>query len=74
VVVCVDTSVAHLSGALGKPTFLLLPYNPDWRWLLERTDSPWYPTMQLYRQEQLWNWQSALEKVSADLQRMTSKL
>ncbi len=67
VVVCVDTSVAHLSGALGKPTFLLLPYNPDWRWLLERTDSPWYPTMHLYRQTQLGSWQSALEKVSADL-------
>jgi ADP-heptose:LPS heptosyltransferase len=67
VVVCVDTSVAHLSGALGKPTFLLLPYNPDWRWLLERTDSPWYPTMKLFRQEQFGSWQSALEKVSADL-------
>jgi hypothetical protein len=67
VVVCVDTSVAHLSGAMGKPTFLLLPYNPDWRWLLERTDSPWYPTMQLYRQAQLGIWQSALGKVSADL-------
>jgi hypothetical protein len=47
VVVCVDTSVAHLSGALGKPTYLMVPYNPDWRWLLERTDSPWYPTMQV---------------------------
>ena len=67
VVVCVDTSVAHLSGALGKPTFLMLPYNPDWRWLLERTDSPWYPTMQLYRQAQFGSWQSALEKVRADL-------
>jgi hypothetical protein len=67
VVVCVDTSVAHLSGALGKPTFLLLPCNPDWRWLLDRTDSPWYPTMQIFRQAQLGNWQSALEKVSADL-------
>ncbi|TRZ68970.1 MAG: tetratricopeptide repeat protein [Comamonadaceae bacterium] len=74
VVVCVDTSVAHLSGAMGKPTFLLLPYNPDWRWLLERTDSPWYPTMKLFRQEQLGSWQSALENVSVDLQLMASKL
>jgi tetratricopeptide (TPR) repeat protein len=74
VVVCVDTSVAHLSGALGKPTFLLLPYNPDWRWLLERTDSPWYPTMQLYRQAQLGSWQNALDSVGANLQLMTSKL
>jgi hypothetical protein len=67
VVVCVDTSVAHLSGAMGKPTFLLLPYNPDWRWLLERTDSPWYTTTKLFRQAQLGSWQSALENVSADL-------
>ena len=67
VVVCVDTSVAHLSGALGKPTFLMLPYNPDWRWLLERTDSPWYPTMQLYRQAQLGNWHSVLQNLSSDL-------
>ena len=74
VVVCVDTSVAHLSGALGKPTFLLLPYNPDWRWLLERTDSPWYPTMKLFRQAQLASWQIALESVSVDLQLMASKL
>ena len=74
VVVCVDTSVAHLSGALGKPTFLLLPYNPDWRWLLERTDSPWYPTMQLYRQAQLGSWQNALDSVGANLQLMASKL
>lgn len=74
VVVCVDTSVAHLSGAMGKPTFLVLPYNPDWRWLLERTNSPWYPTMQLYRQAQLGSWQSALENVSVNLQLMASKL
>ena len=74
VVVCVDTSVAHLSGAMGKPTFLMLPYNPDWRWLLERTDSPWYPTMQLYRQAQLGNWQSALEKVNADLLKIVSTM
>ena len=74
VVVCVDTSVAHLSGALGKPTFLLLPYNPDWRWLLKRTDSPWYPTMQLYRQAQLGSWQNVLDSVGANLQLMASKL
>ena len=74
VVVCVDTSVAHLSGAMGKPTFLLLPYNPDWRWLLKRTDSPWYPTMKLFRQAQLGSWQSALEKVSADLHKIVSTM
>ena len=74
VVICVDTSVAHLSGAMGKPTFLLLPYNPDWRWLLERTDSSWYPTMHLYRQTQLGIWQSALENVSADLHKIVSTM
>jgi hypothetical protein len=74
VVVCVDTSVAHLSGAMGKPTLLMLPYNSDWRWLLERTDSPWYPTMQLYRQAQLGSWQSALESVSADLHKIVSTM
>ncbi|MBC7436695.1 MAG: tetratricopeptide repeat protein [Bdellovibrionales bacterium] len=48
-VICIDSAVAHLAGALGKPIWLILPPNPDWRWLLERDDSPWYPTMKLVR-------------------------
>ena len=66
-VITVDTSVAHLSGALGKPTWLLLSYTPDWRWLLDRSDSPWYPCIKLYRQKTLGNWVSVLEKVKQDM-------
>ena len=70
---CVDlvistcTSIPHLSAALGKETWLLLSQVPDWRWLLDRGDSPWYPTMKLYRQPSLGDWNSVLERVKADL-------
>ena len=69
VVVSVDTSVAHLSGALGKPTWLLLPYSPDWRWLLDRDDSPWYPSAKLYRQAAVGDWSSVFVRIKADLVR-----
>lgn len=67
VVICVDTGVAHLSGALGSLTWVLLPYLPDWRWLLDRSDSPWYSSMTLYRQEKPGDWTTALEKIRFDL-------
>jgi len=67
VVICVDSSVAHLSGALGKTTWVLLPYVPDWRWLLGRVDSPWYPTVKLYRQDAKFDWYPVLERVNKDL-------
>jgi tetratricopeptide (TPR) repeat protein len=69
-VISVDTSVAHLVGALGRPTWVLLPYNPDWRWLLERDDSPWYPTVRLFRQKKAGNWSAVILDVAAALEQM----
>jgi len=62
-VISVDTSVAHLAGALGKPVWVLLPYNREWRWLLNRDDSPWYPDMRLFRQQTRGSWQGVFEEV-----------
>jgi tetratricopeptide (TPR) repeat protein len=61
-VISVDTSVAHLAGALGKPVWILLPFIPDWRWLLDREDSPWYPTARLFRQDESRAWPSVIER------------
>ena len=62
-VISIDTSVAHLAGALGKPTWILLPFTPDWRWLLEREDCPWYPTARLFRQNDTREWSKVLARV-----------
>ena len=72
VVISVDTSVAHLAGTLGKPTWVLLPFIPDWRWLLDKDDNPWYPSAILYRQEKMGNWNSVLEKVKSDLEELVN--
>ena len=64
-----DTSIVHLAGALGKPVWILLSFNPDWRWLLDRTESPWYPTARLFRQAKSGDWASVVERVGAELQR-----
>ncbi|MBP2233262.1 tetratricopeptide (TPR) repeat protein [Azospirillum agricola] len=67
VILCVDTSVAHLCGALGRPTWVLLPYAPDWRWMLGRDDTPWYPTMRLFRQSRPGVWSDVLVRVEKAL-------
>jgi hypothetical protein len=67
-VIVVDTSVAHLAGALAKPVWILLPYSPDWRWLLDRDDSPWYPTARLFRQDRSCAWDGVMNQVHAELQ------
>ena len=72
-VITVDTAVAHLAGALGKPVWVLLPFAPDWRWLMERADSPWYPTMRLFRQPKFGDWPSVLERVRGDLAMLAGK-
>ena len=68
-VISVDTSVAHLAAAMGKPVWLLLPFNPDWRWLLAREDSPWYETVRLFRQARGGRWDEALSKVGQEIER-----
>ena len=69
-VISVDTSVAHLAGAIGKRTWVLLPYVPDWRWMLDRDDSPWYTSLKLYRQNADKDWLPVLNKVSKDLKNL----
>jgi ADP-heptose:LPS heptosyltransferase len=66
-VITVDTSVAHLAATLGRPTWILLPYVPDWRWLLDRDDSPWYPSARLYRQTETGDYEGVIDRVEAEL-------
>jgi len=71
-VISVDTAVLHLAGALGKPAWALIPFAPDWRWLLNREDSPWYPTLRLFRQSRPGQWQDVIEKVATSLAALSS--
>ena len=66
-VICIDSGILHLCGALNKPTWLLLPFKPDFRWLLDSEDSPWYPSIKIFRQTKQNNWEDVIEKVSVEL-------
>lgn len=71
-VISIDTSAAHLAGAMGKPTWVLLKFDADWRWLLERQDCPWYPTMRLFRQNKGEDWDIVIKRVAKELQTLIS--
>jgi ADP-heptose:LPS heptosyltransferase len=62
-VITADTSIAHLGGALARPTWVVLKHVPDWRWQLSRADSPWYPTLRLFRQGRSGDWNSAFDEI-----------
>jgi ADP-heptose:LPS heptosyltransferase len=66
-VITVDTSVAHLAAGLGRPTWILLPFTPDFRWLMDRTDSPWYPSVRLFRQAETRDYTDVVGRVRAEL-------
>ena len=71
-VISVDTSVVHLAGALGKPAWVLLPYVPDWRWLYSREDSPWYPSLRLFRQNVPHDWSDPVERAAVELRKLAA--
>jgi Flp pilus assembly protein TadD len=72
-IITVDTSFAHLAGALGKPVWILLSYAPDWRWMYDREDSPWYPTARLFRQPAIGDWESVVDHVKRELTTMAER-
>ena len=70
-IVTSDTSIAHLAGALGRPVWVALKHVPDWRWMLDRGDSPWYPTMKLYRQNKRDAWDEVFAAIAQDVARLS---
>ena len=69
-IITVDTAVAHLAGSLGKPVWLLAAYTSDWRWLLDREDTPWYPSMKIFRQRRPSDWSDVMDRVVKRLSRI----
>ncbi len=69
-VITVDTMLAHLAGAMARPVWTLLPYECDWRWMMEREDSPWYPTMRLFRQPRPGDWHPVIQRVQQALENL----
>ena len=69
-VISVDNATVHMAGALGVPVWTLLPYSPNWRWMLDREDTPWYPAMRLFRQPAFGDWETVMKKVSQELRKM----
>ncbi len=72
-VITSDTALAHLAGALGARVWVALPFSPDWRWLLEREDSPWYPTMRLFRQAKVGDWSDVFARMAAELSAVVAR-
>lgn len=68
-VISLDTAIVHLAGAMGRPTWLGLKWVPEWRWLLDRNDSPWYPTLRLFRQRRHGDWPGVFEEMAAELRK-----
>jgi glycosyl transferase family 9 (putative heptosyltransferase) len=73
-VIGVDTAVVHLAGATATPAWPMLAFSPDWRWMLNRDDSPWYPTLRLYRQTRPGDWTDVISRVAADLREKAARL
>jgi hypothetical protein len=71
--ISVDTAVVHLAGAMNKPIWLLLPFDPEWRWLLGRSDSPWYPTLKIFRQKNSRLWSEVIREVKDNLSRLKAR-
>ena len=72
-VISVDTAVLHLAGAMGKPAWAILPFTPDWRWMLSREDSPWYPTVRLFRQKRHGDWDGVFQRLAKELRILAGK-